>query len=393
MSTSYLDAKAAAERLGVTRATLYAYVSRGVIRSRVEPGRRSRQYYAEDVERWLKQQSGRRDPGRIAEQALFADGLPVLSSSLSLIDAGKLYYRGQEVIALSRERSFEEVIGLLWGGDYQPPSDVYLPSAAEQKRGSRLHFAAACQCWLAQAEARDLGAYNLNPEAVRRTGARIVAGLSALGTGASAAPRSLATALGRAWGVKGRPGVRALEATLIICADHELNVSAFSARAIASAGATPYMAVSGALAALTGFRHGGHLERVAALLDESGEPAWVIAERLRRGQGVPGFGHILYPDGDPRGRALLELCPKNAARARAQGFVEAARSLLGAEPTLDLGLIALARSLGLPASAAFKLFALGRSAGWLAHCIEQYATGELIRPRARYVGPPPAAPS
>jgi citrate synthase len=393
MSTTYLDAKAAALRLGVTRATLYAYVSRGLIRSRVEPGRRSRQYYAEDVERWLKQQSGRRDPGRVAEQALFADGLPVLSSALSLIDAGKLYYRGQEVIALSRERTFEEVIGLLWGADYQPPSDAHSSSSAEQKRLSRLHFAAACQCWLAQAESRDLGAYNLSPEAVRRTGARIVGGLAALGAGASAAPRSVATALARAWGVKGRSGVRALEAALVICADHELNVSAFSARAIASAGATPYMAVSGALAALTGHRHGGHLERVAALLDETGEPGWVIAERLRRGQGVPGFGHILYPEGDPRGRALLELCPKNAERARAQGFVDAARSLLGSEPTLDLGLIALARSLGLPASAAFKLFALGRSAGWLAHCIEQYATGELIRPRARYVGPLPTAPA
>ena len=98
-------------------------------------------------------------------------GLPVLSSALSLIDLGKLYYRGQEVVALSRERSFEDVIGLLWGGAYEPQAEVYVPGAAEQQRLSRLHFAAACQCWLAQAEARDLGAYNLSPEAVRRTGA------------------------------------------------------------------------------------------------------------------------------------------------------------------------------------------------------------------------------
>jgi citrate synthase len=127
------------------------------------------------------------------------------------------------------------------------------------------------------------------------------------------------------------------------------------------------------------------------LLGETGEPALVLSERLRRGQLVPGFGHILYPEGDPRGRALLELCPKNAERARMLAFVDAARGLLGTEPTVDFALIALERSLGLPARAAFKLFALGRTAGWIAHCIEQYATGELIRPRARYVGPLPVS--
>jgi citrate synthase len=205
----YLDAQAAAARLGVTRATLYAYVSRGVIRSRVEPGRRSRQYYAEDVERWLKQQSGRRDPGKVAENALFVDGLPVLSSQLSLIDSGRLYYRGRDAIALCHESSFEDVVGLLWGGAYQPQPDLHLPSATEQKRLARLHFAAACQCQLAEAESRDLGAYNLTPDAVRRTGARILGGLSALGTGAVEAPRALAPALARAWRVRGRQGVHA----------------------------------------------------------------------------------------------------------------------------------------------------------------------------------------
>jgi citrate synthase len=387
--STYLTAEAAAARLGVTRATLYAYVSRGSIRSRTEPGRRSRQYYAEDVERWLKQQSGRRDPSSVAQKALFADGLPVLSSSLCLIDSGKLYYRGQDAVALCHRSTFEDVVSLLWGGSYEPRAGLHLPNATERKRLGRLHFAAACQCHLAEAEARDLGAYSLSPEAVRRTGARILTGLGALGSGALEVPRSIAGALARAWGVKGRQGVHALEAALILCADHELNVSAFTARAIASAGATPYMAVSGALAALSGHRHGGHVERVAALLDETGEPAQVLSERLRRGQLVPGFGHILYPDGDPRGSALLELCPKNAERARVLAFVEAARAVIGASPTVDFGLVALARSLGLPSQAPFMLFALGRSAGWIAHCIEQYATGELIRPRARYVGPAP----
>lgn len=66
--------------------------------------------------------------------------------------------------------------------------------------------------------------------------------------------------------------------------------------------------------------------------------------------------------------------------------------LLGERPTLDFGLVAVARALGLPAGAALALFAVGRSVGWIAHALEQYADGRMIRPRARYVGPPPSPP-
>src|SRR5687767_12630186 len=106
MST-YLTASAAAKRLGVTRATLYAYVSRGSIRSRSLAGRRDRQYFAEDVERLLKRASGRRDPTRVASQALGVQGLPVLASGLSLIEAGRLYYRGKDALELAVHERFE----------------------------------------------------------------------------------------------------------------------------------------------------------------------------------------------------------------------------------------------------------------------------------------------
>jgi citrate synthase len=124
-------------------------------------------------------------------------------------------------------------------------------------------------------------------------------------------------------------------------------------------------------------------------LDEAGEPRHVIAERLRRGQAVPGFGHVLYPDGDPRAPRLVELCPAGAEKTRALAFAEAALELLGQRPTLDFGLVALARALRLPQNAPFVLFAIGRSAGWIAHVIEQYALPEPIRPRAEYVGAAP----
>src|SRR5262245_39742892 len=115
-SSSYLTAAAAARRLGVTRATLYAYVSRGLIRSRGLAGRREREYFAEDISSLLQRASGRRDPTRVASQALGVQGLPVLSSALTLIEGGRLYYRGKDALELSASERFESVAGLLWGG-------------------------------------------------------------------------------------------------------------------------------------------------------------------------------------------------------------------------------------------------------------------------------------
>jgi len=390
MST-YLTAAAAAKRLGITRATLYAYVSRGLVRSRSVSGRRERQYLGEDVERLVQRASGRRDPARVATQALGVMGLPVLSSALTLIEAGRLYYRGKDALELSQRERFENVAGWLWGGAWQLEQAPYAPSATQRARYARLHFARAGQAYLAEAEAQDPGAFHQSAEAVRRSGARILAGLGLLAAGVSEAPQGIAVALARAWGLSGARAHAPLEAALILCADHELNVSAFTARVIASAGATPYMAVSGALGALTGPRHGGLTARVAALLDEVGDPTELLVERLRRGEAVPGFGHPLYPDGDPRAARLLELCPKNASRARSLALARAAERVLGERPVLDFGLVALARALGLPPSAPFVLFAVGRTAGWIAHCIEQYPSPQLIRPRAEYVGPAPGS--
>ena len=389
MST-HLDANAASARLNVSRATLYAYVSRGLIRSRAVPGQRARHYSGDDVERLVKQKQARRDPAGVARQALASDGLPVLSSALTLIEAGRLFYRGRDVVQLSREARFEAVAELLWAGPLVPVRDLSSPSNAVRRVLGALHFAAAGQCHLALVQAKDLGSYDLSAAGVRRSGSRILAELAALAGGFEPGGSGVAESLAAAWKARGRASVHALGAALVLCADHELNVSAFTARAIASAGATPYMAVSGALAALSGHRHGGTAEAVTELLEEGADPQWVIAERLRRGETVPGFGHPLYPDGDPRAKRLMELCPNNPARAHAGGFVSAAERLVGLRPTLDFGLVALCRSLGLPRHAPFVLFSLGRTAGWIAHAIEQYETGELIRPRARYVGVPSA---
>jgi citrate synthase len=180
-----------------------------------------------------------------------------------------------------------------------------------------------------------------------------------------------------------------------LCADHELPVSTFVARCVASSEATPYAVVVAGLSAMGGVKHGGQVELVEAFMREveaTGGAREAIAGRLRRGERIPGFGHSLYPGGDPRGAELLRLTaaayPNSAGVALSAAVVEEAEGLIGERPTVDFGLVTLARALGLPQGGAVALFALGRTVGWIGHAIEQYESGSLIRPRARYVGKP-----
>ena len=196
--------------------------------------------------------------------------------------------------------------------------------------------------------------------------------------------------------MRARAGRRLIDLALILCADHELNVSAFAVRVVASTRTSLYDVVAAGLAALCGPRHGGYSAQVESFLDDSGGPNGVrraMAERLRRGESIPGFGHPLYPDGDPRARAIFDAVAKAFPTSEATAFLRAGRragrTLLGDHPNLDYGLVILRRALGLPRGSALMLFALGRTAGWMAHAMEQYALDQLIRPRAAYTGPSP----
>lgn len=403
----YLSAREAAELLGVSPATLYAYVSRGMVRSEATgaANTRARRYHRADVEALLRKKAQRQEPGLVAEAALDW-GAPVLESAITAIAYGRLYYRGQDATTLARAASVEAVAGLIWHGEAVsaiPPDCPTLAaprwrSVYEQTRDlSRLE---AFSVLLPLAAADDLAAYDTRPASVAATGARILRLLLAIATDGAPSPDGIAATLARHW-APGEPAAEALlSACLILAADHELNVSTFAGRCVASAGATPYAVVAAGLAALSGARHGGWADRVEALFREVGTPAnahAVLADRLRRGEEMPGFGHTLYPQGDPRGAALLALLaeqmPHSPGWALARAITTAADTLLGEPPTLDFGLAAIARALVLPPRSAIALFAMGRAIGWIGQAMEQYATGRLIRPRARYVGPLPAEPS
>jgi len=407
----YLTAREAAEELGINRRTLYAYVSRGLVRSEATGGkRRNRRYRAEDVRRLKERKEQRRDPARAAESALDW-GTPVMESAITLISGGRIYYRGRDAVRLSQESSLEQVAGLIWTGTMPPGERGRLPeifrastsrslvpepqrsreetegSAWTEKFGLALHGAAA----------KDPAAYDLRAAAVARTGARILRLLAATAAGGgSGAEDTVARTLQRSW-VPGDAGAADLiDRALVLCADHELNVSSFTARCVASAGANPYAVAVAGLAALGGVKHGGNTERIGAFLAEAeaaGDAESAVASRLRRGETVPGFGHPLYPDGDPRAESLLTVLagayPGSEARELAAKTARAAGDLMDERPNVDFALVAIARTLELPSSAAFALFALGRTVGWVGHAIEQYQTDKIVRPRARYVGEHP----
>ena len=399
--TNTLSAQEAARQLGVSRQTLYAYVSRGLLRAHEDADPRRSRYSSEAVARLAGERRRGRRPREVAKATLDW-GMPVLESGITLIREGRLFYRSADALALARDATVEEVAALLWrmpaaeafGGAAPacPPVLAALaPFHAGRPRDEALLplFAAATTddataTW--QTEPRRLAAGC--GALVRVLLACVVdaAPGTSLGTSPGAAPLHLQ--LATAWGLDAA-GADLVRAALILCADHELNASGFTARCVASTGASLRAAVIGGLAALSGGRHGGTTARIETLWrgldghDLSGQ----LRRRLAAGEALPGFGHPLYPEGDPRAAALLARLGPRFPEARA--LAAAAADLTGQAPNIDFALVALRRCLGLPEGSAFGLFALGRSIGWIAHALEQRESGGLIRPRAVYTGPMP----
>ncbi|MDA1190140.1 MAG: citrate synthase family protein [Candidatus Poribacteria bacterium] len=401
--TSYMTAAEASKELGVSRQTLYAYVSRGVIRS--EPHnekKRTRRYNAEDVRVMKLRAEKKRNPDKTIDEALHW-GAPLLESAITLIADGRFTYRGHDAVALSETRSIGDVARLIWLGelDAEYEDDIPPPRLPPEfdllrRRAEPLRTVELFQTLLPVLASDDLAAYDFRPPSVARTGAAILRAMTAIAADGHWNPRGVVATLKDAWGATVPNAESLLNRALILCVDHELNVSSFTARCVASSGATPYAAVVAALSAMTGVKHGGNTARVEAFLREigsDGDAREVIGGRIRRGEDVPGFGHPLYPDGDPRGAALMDalsdLFP-DAGNVQLARRVEAdVFALTQQRPTIDYALVNVMRALRQPPSEALALFALGRTVGWVGHVIEQYGENRLIRPRARYVGKPP----
>ncbi len=403
----WISTDEATRLLGVKRETLYAYASRGLVRSAAGASRRARVYSREDVDRLRARSQARAGHGPVAASAL-RWGEPVLETRIGSITREGPLYRGKSAVELARDgASFEDVCALLWGAPFRPEQDLdarRLGAPVAHLRALLRQHAEPFDGMLVTAGVLAAAEQHAEPslEMARSRAAalmrRLVAacglvhGADAVNASLEAATtaRALLVALG---GRTTASSISAMTEALVLAADHELNPSTFAARVAASAGASLPACTMAALAAASGSLHGAATARVEAFVAEVARPeraAAAVGERLARGDSVPGFGHPGYPDGDPRGARLLEVAQKIGGKARGvrilTSVVNAVELVARERPTVDVGLVALSAALGLPRGAPLAIFACGRLAGWIAHALEQRAAGFILRPRARYIG-------
>jgi len=404
-ATDLLTARDTCRLLGISRATLYAYVSRGLLESRPGKDHRSRLYLRQDVERLAQRKQVGRGAARGAAQSLDR-GLPVLETRISLIRPDGPYYRGRSAIAMVHEgATLEDVARQLWDSSAEDPfaapsltrwPDVVAPLAANTLLPPLERAMAAIP--LLALEVRH--SFSSAPLVRHEIAAGLLRHNAALLVAQPPSDVPVHRVLAQAWHPGDDGFAELVRAALVVCADHELNVSAFAARVVASTGAHLHATVCSGLAALSGPRHGGATARAYALISDAHEATSArafIAERWQRGDDLPGFGHALYPQGDPRGAELLARARERHAGTREMAALEnlilATEDVSGLRPNIDFMLAALCHLNRLPATPALVMFAAGRLAGWLAHALEQQAQGRLIRPRARYAGVTPPATS
>jgi citrate synthase len=410
--TDWLTTEAAARRLGVKRATLYAYVSRGVLVRKRAPDGRGSLFDAAEIDKL----AGHGRPRLPAGGA----GL-IIESAITEITGGQLRYRGHDVTTLAVTRGFEDVAQLLWTGELPPPSAapagwratieaVAIGSAAQAALPAGTLPAERLQVIVPALAAADPLRLHLDPPAVIAAARALITGLvdclpapPPADAPAPGAPLDLSIAE-RLWPkLCPQPPsaglLDALRAALVLLADHELAASTLAARVAASVRADPYAVVATGLGALGGPLHGGASLGVEGMLAAAAEPAdapRVVAGLLRRTGRVPGFGHMVYKSGDPRALCLLGLLrrgipaagPAADRLAVAQAVLDEMRRRALPEANIDFAVATLKETAGMISGAGEAIFAIARTAGWIAHALEEYARATPLRPRAVYVGPP-----
>ena len=479
--TNWIGAAEAAERLGIKQASLYAYVSRGVLSRRRDADGRASMFDADEVQELARKGRPRRSGGA-AEL--------VIESELTEITPETQRYRGYAATELALRCSFEDVAVLLWSGSLAARGEAAAaatdPGAAADLGGAAgagadgaadvgngavagagagvagsswqatdaaLAAGRAAQAGLPAGTlplerlqvivpalaATDQFRLHLDRPAVMAAGESLIAGMigalpatAVLGAddpalspepvqradaGGRGRPRSQLVdpwpsahgerpdLAGLSGPVAGRlaahlcagpvpPGlVRVLNAALVLLADHEMAASTLAARVAASMRADPYAVVATGLGAMGGALHGGAALGAELMLSSASSPAdapRVVGDVLRRGERLPGFGHFVYKNGDPRANLLLELvaayAPASPQLAVASAVTEEARRRALPEPNIEFALAVLAGVAGMIRGAGEAIFATGRTAGWLAHALEEYERNTPIRPRGVYTG-------
>lgn len=409
---AWLSAAEAVQLLGVRHQTLYAYVSRGLVRSVQGATARTRLYARDDLERVHLKSRARSRPEAMAA-TLLDRGHPVVPTSITEITADGPSYRGRLAVLLAKQQvSFEQVAELLWTGMWHDvplrwPTVTRAQGIASLLKGfgsaSARHQLPELFALVVMHLAMGRGPVQERlvsgrPLEAGREMVQVLTGCFGFlrERGRYVAPRpgrsvaeSVLCALGRPLDAQ---DVQLLDAALVLLADHELSPGTFAARVAASAGCSVHSCVAAAILASSGAEVALRYERIENLLEQAGGTRGLLTRArhlLRSGLALPGFEHPLYPAGDPRAAYLLQVL---RARRRAVGrvaeilvLVQAMAKEFDVHPRHELAVVAVCRALGLPRGTAVALFTLARIAGWEAHVLEQRLSSTMIRPRARFI--------
>ncbi|MGW0555316.1 citrate synthase [Streptomyces sp. NPDC002926] len=399
-----LTTREAAERLGVKPETVYAYVSRGQLSSRRDPAGRGSTFDAKEVDALVRK--GRREP------SAGSDVTQRIRTGITLIDKERYYFRGVDATELARHYGYEEIADWLWTGTmhagvrFTAPAE---PLAAARRAVDALpaHSGSTDRLRVAAiaAAVADPLRFDLDREAVLGSARTLIPTLVDALPVVGRPQRGEARLAQRLWtrltpAHPDKPSLRVLDMALSLLIDHDLAASTLAVRVAASARAHPYAVVSAGLGALEGPLHGaasGLAHRMLAEVLERGSAAAVVADHLRAGRRVPGLGHRLYPGRDPRAVALfgaLEELPGARPALEAALEVEATTARhVELRANVDLALAVLSVASGMPAEAGETVFAVARTAGWIAHALEEYEERPLrMRPSGHYNGPRPPRP-
>ncbi|GAB7030524.1 citrate synthase [Streptomyces platensis subsp. malvinus] len=399
-----LSTREAADRLGVKPETVYAYVSRGQLTSHREPGSRGSTFDPKEVDA-LARRSGRREPTSAGAELAIRTGI-------TLIDRDHCYFRGVDTAELAAHYSYEEVAEWLWTGvlrrgiRFTAPQDART-AARRAVRALPPHSGPMDRLRVAviAAAAADPLRFDLSEDAVLGTARSLIPTLVDALPALGEEPPATGPLGPRLWcRLTAEPAdpalLRVLDAALVLLIDHDLAASTLAVRVAASARAHPYAIVSAGLGALDGPLHGaasGMAHRTLLEVLDRGSAAAVVADHLRAGRRVPGLGHRLYPGEDPRAGVLFRLL---ADVPQAAPALQAAREVVATaarhtelHANVDLALAVLTVAAGMPPEAGETVFALARTAGWIAHALEEFDERPLrMRPSGQYHGPRPPQP-
>lgn len=382
---TWITTTEAAQRLGVKRATLYAYVSRGLLRSERRPGQQESLFDRAQIDAMA---SATRPPGGPQPVLRFRS----IATAVSRQAEGELFYRGRALSDVVALRSLEEAAGVVLGTTV-PQGFSGLPETAAIDLTS-LPLERRMPVAVQLLAAADPFSSDTDPERVRHAAlpavraALALAGASSLGPAARARSGDLTALTLTALGGDPTAGgdVAVLRVLLVALLDHGLTASTVAARVAASTRAGLHDCLSAAYAAMAGPLHGAAPVAAHALLAEGVDPAVLVARSLRERSVVAGFGHFLYPEGDPRADVVLEALWRRRGTARLRRRVDALAALVaertGALPNIDLASAAVLHALGLPAESGEVVFQVARSVGVAAHVVEEYAE-EPLRWRGR----------